>query len=62
MKRIENDELERKLKIERVTACLNCKRFVKCENIGQYEECCRFLEVELEQALIIVSLTEFSKC
>jgi hypothetical protein len=41
-------ELERKLKRERVEACLNCKRFVKCDNIGKFEECVDFEETEGE--------------
>jgi hypothetical protein len=40
-----NDELERKLKRERVEVCLNCKRFVKCDDIGKFEECDDFVEV-----------------
>jgi len=39
------EELERKLKRERVEVCLNCKKFVKCESIGRYEECCDFDEI-----------------
>jgi len=34
-----NEELERKLKRERVEACLNCKKFVECDSIGKFEEC-----------------------
>jgi len=44
--------LERKLKRERVEACLNCKRFVKCDSIGRYEECVDFEEVECEVRVI----------
>ena len=39
------EDLERKLKRERVDACLNCKRFVKCDEIGRFEECAQFEEV-----------------
>jgi hypothetical protein len=38
--------LDRKLKLERVEACLNCKKFVECENIGRFEECVDFEENE----------------
>jgi hypothetical protein len=31
------EESERKLKRERVEACLNCKNFVKCDNIGSLQ-------------------------
>lgn len=41
-----NKELERKLKRERVEACLNCKKFVKCDDIGKFEECVDFEEIE----------------
>jgi hypothetical protein len=47
-----NEELEKKLKRERVEACLNCKKFVKCDDIGQYEECCDFEEVDSETWVI----------
>jgi len=40
------EELERKLKHERVEACLNCKKFVHCNDIGKFEECVDFEEVE----------------
>jgi hypothetical protein len=39
---------EHKLKRERVTVCLNCKKFVKCEDIGKFEGCVDFVEVEGE--------------
>ncbi len=53
-----NDEqLERKLKRERVELCLNCKRFVKCHQIGEFEECPHFEEVE-DEAWVIKSLDE----
>ena len=38
--------LERKLKRERVKVCLNCKKFLNCDCIGRYEECVNFDEVE----------------
>ena len=40
------EELERKLKRERVEACLNCKKFLKCDIIGRFEECVDFEEVK----------------
>ena len=56
-----SEDLERKLKTERVEACLNCKLFTGCENIGRFEECEDFLEVENEKAMVIVSLDEYAK-
>ena len=40
------EELKRKR--ERVETCLNCKRFVKCDNIGKFEECVDFEEAKGE--------------
>jgi len=42
------ESLARKLKHERVEACLNCKKFVECGDIGKFEECIDFVEVEDE--------------
>jgi hypothetical protein len=42
------ESLERKLKLERVEACLNCRRFVRCDNIGKCVECTSLKEVEGE--------------
>jgi len=47
-----NEELERKLKRERVEACLNCKNFLKCDDIGKLAECDDFEEVECENWVI----------
>jgi hypothetical protein len=46
------NDLERKLKRERVEACLNCRKFTKCDNIGKFEECVDFEEVEGEAWVI----------
>lgn len=44
------DELEKKLKRERIEICLNCEKFAICENIGKFElcHCPDFVEVEGE--------------
>ena len=42
------DKLERKLRLERVNVCVNCRRFEKCNNIAKFEECVDFKEVEGE--------------
>jgi len=47
-----NEMLERKLKRERVEACLNCKKFVGCDDIGKFVECVEFEEVEGEAWVI----------
>jgi len=53
-----NEDLERKLKRERVEACLNCKKFVDCNHIGKFEECSDFKEVEGE-AWVIKKIDKF---
>lgn len=52
MIKMKEEELERKLKRERVEACLNCKKFVKSDDIGKFEECVDFKEVDGEAWLI----------
>jgi len=39
----------------RVTVCLNCKKFVECEDIGKFEECADFEEVQ-EEAWVVKKL------
>jgi hypothetical protein len=46
------EEAERKLKRERVEACLNCNKFVKCEDIGEFVECADFEKVKDEIRVI----------
>lgn len=46
------ESLAHRLKRERVTVCLNCKKFVKCDNIGKFEECGDFEEVKCEAWVI----------
>ena len=55
MKRNDED-LERKLKLERVEVCLNCQRLTHCDNVGRFEECGDFVEVEREKGVVIVRL------
>jgi len=35
-----------KLKRKRIEVCMNCKKFLNCENIDEFEECGDFVEVE----------------
>jgi len=46
------ESLEHKLKRERVEACLNCRRFAQCNDIGKLEVCIDFEEVEGETWVI----------
>ena len=43
--KITNEELNRKLKSERIEVCENCKKFSNCENVGKFEECADFVEI-----------------
>jgi len=47
-----SEEIEKKLKRERVEVCFNCKKFVECEDIGKFEECAGFEEVKSEAWII----------
>jgi hypothetical protein len=38
--------LNRKLKVDRVEVCLNCTKFVDCEDLGKFEICEDFEEME----------------
>ena len=49
---MKSEELDRKLKRQAVEACLNCKKFVRCESIGRFAECENFAEVEDEAWVI----------
>jgi hypothetical protein len=54
-----SDELERKLKRERVERCLNCRWFEECNKIGEYEECVHHSEIEEEKQYVIISLRDY---
>lgn len=47
-----SEELDRKLKRERIETCLNCKRLTECKDIGKFEECSCFDEVDGEAWVI----------
>jgi hypothetical protein len=53
-------DLERKLKLERIEACVNCQLLTECDKIGQFVDCECFVEIERDRAMIIVSLKEYS--
>jgi len=56
-----NKELERKQKTERLEVCLNCKKFVKCGNIGKFEECVDFSELDVSKQVVVVGLKEYCR-
>ena len=58
---MKSKDLERKLKIEGVETCLNCKLFTGCDDIGRFEECADFNEVDCERGMIIVRVDEYYK-
>jgi hypothetical protein len=47
-----NESSGRKFKHERVENCLSCMKFVKCNNIGKFEECVNFEEIKGEVWMI----------
>ena len=53
------NDLEGKLKLERVEVCLNRQRFTQGEEIGRYVECADFVDVERKKGMIIVKLDEW---
>jgi hypothetical protein len=61
LKRNSSNNVERKLKVERVEACMNCQLFTECEKIGMLEACEKFVEVERDRPMIIARLDEYAK-
>jgi hypothetical protein len=59
---MKDNALKRKLKLERVEVCLNCKLFKDCEHIGRLVECEEFVEVDSEKAMVIMRFDEYTKC
>ena len=58
----ELDRLERKLKIENLERCLNCKSFLKCTLLKEEVSICSsFEEIPLKKQLIIVNLKAYSR-
>jgi hypothetical protein len=58
----ELDKLERKLKIEYIELCLNCQLFIRCCERKDGIVCCgKYKEMPLEDQLVIVGFTEYSK-
>jgi len=53
--------LKRKLKRECVEACLNCKKFVDCDDIGKFEECVDYSELGVSKQVVVVGLKEYCK-
>ncbi len=47
------EELDIKLKMERVKVCLNC------ENVGMFEECADYSEVDRKMMVVIIGLSEY---
>ena len=56
------DKIEKKLKIENIERCLNCKLFSSCTEMKEeIVVCSRFKELPIRRQLIVVSLAEYSK-
>lgn len=58
---MKKEELEKKSKRERIEICLNCEKFVECNDVGKFEVCSEFVEVEDEKQVVIVSLGEYAR-
>jgi hypothetical protein len=53
-----NKEIDRKLKTNRVETCLNCVLFTNCEKIGMLDDCEDGFEVDSDKVVVIISLEE----
>lgn len=53
-------EFDRKLKIENLTRCMNCSRFVTCEETFKENvlECERVREIPAQKQVVVVELIE----
>ena len=52
-------EREEKLKVESIERCLNCEYMVECKEIGYFEECESFKEVEDRDSRVVVWVREY---
>lgn len=52
MIKMTDEQMERKLKRESVEVCLNCKRFVNCQDVGKPVECDDCLEIKNESWIV----------
>jgi len=55
-------KVEKKLKLENIERCLNCKLFSDCpETKEEVIVCSKFKEIPVKQQLVIVKLSDYSK-
>ena len=57
-------DVERKLKIENLTACMNCKRFVRCKEPHKEDivDCSHHFDEEpSERQVVVVNLLEWTR-
>ena len=56
-------ELDRKLRIENMTRCMNCEAFVTCKECEKENvvDCDHFREIAVRKQVVTVSLTEYCK-
>jgi len=53
-------ELERKLKIERIERCMNCKTFTHCSLVKDEIVCCaRYQEVDEREQVVVIGLEHY---
>jgi hypothetical protein len=56
------DRIEKKLKIENIKRCPNCRLFSSCTEMKEeIVVCSRFKEIPIKEQLIVVNLAEYSK-
>lgn len=58
-----DNEIERKLRIENLTRCMNCSAFVTCKECEKENvvDCDHFVEIADEEQIVIISLCEWAK-
>jgi hypothetical protein len=55
-----SDELERKLKIEHLERCMNCKTFVHCVLVKDEIVCCaKYQEVDEREQVVVIDLEHY---
>ncbi len=58
-----NNEIERKLRVENLTRCMNCAGFVACEECEKENmaDCDHFVEIGEEKRVVVIRLVEWAK-
>ena len=55
-----SDEVKRKLKIENLERCMNCRLFTHCPLVKDEIVCCsKFQEVDVNEQVVVVGLEHY---